>query len=219
VKCIVNQCCFLSGQFDFTEVWLTWSYIVLFKCSLYFFEQCIYSIVLYSASLGWARKQAFHSKELIWEGKTKSEGVQMYSDLVFSMKPFLMRQVQNIQGTSLHVLSVPGRSTRVGVPQSSSQWLGEEGRHWSCRDISFPENLPIFLRAEIATNYRASTFNPKVQFWSICFILFNQISWLRTHSHLQQWPGEYLQGRVVNEPIVSLGWLGDRDGMRARIGI
>lgn len=42
VKCIVNQCCFLSGQFDFTEVWLTWSYIVLFKCSLYFFEQCIW---------------------------------------------------------------------------------------------------------------------------------------------------------------------------------
>ena len=41
VKFIVNQCCFLSGQFDFTEVWLTWSYIVLFKCSLYFFEQCI----------------------------------------------------------------------------------------------------------------------------------------------------------------------------------
>ena len=41
VKFIVNQCCFLCGQFDFTEVWLTWSYIVLFKCSLYFFEQCI----------------------------------------------------------------------------------------------------------------------------------------------------------------------------------
>ena len=41
VKFIVNQCCFLSGQFDFTEVWLTWSYIVLFKCSLYFFEQYI----------------------------------------------------------------------------------------------------------------------------------------------------------------------------------
>ena len=41
VKCIVNQCCFLSGRFDFTEVWLTWSNIVLFKCSLYFFEQCI----------------------------------------------------------------------------------------------------------------------------------------------------------------------------------
>ena len=41
VELIVNQCCFLSGQLDFTEVWLTWSYIVLFKCSLYFFEQFI----------------------------------------------------------------------------------------------------------------------------------------------------------------------------------
>lgn len=35
----VNQCCFYSGQFDFTQVCLTWSYIVLFKCSLYYFEQ------------------------------------------------------------------------------------------------------------------------------------------------------------------------------------
>ena len=39
VKLIHNQCCFLPGQVDIPEVGLTWSYIVMIMCSLYFFEQ------------------------------------------------------------------------------------------------------------------------------------------------------------------------------------
>lgn len=40
VRLVVNQCCFISGQFHFTEVRLTWSQFVSFKCSLNFFFVC-----------------------------------------------------------------------------------------------------------------------------------------------------------------------------------
>lgn len=45
---IVNQCCFLRGQFNFTEVWLTRSYFVLFECSFYIFEQFIFILSLFN---------------------------------------------------------------------------------------------------------------------------------------------------------------------------
>lgn len=43
-KLIVDQCCFISVQFELTEVWLTWTYIVLFMRSLYFLNS-VYSNV------------------------------------------------------------------------------------------------------------------------------------------------------------------------------
>ena len=51
------------------------------------------------------------------------------------------------------------------------------------------------------------------------FFIYPLFYQMRTHSHLQQRPGEWLQRRGMNDPIVNWGLLGDRDGLRARLGI